>query len=373
MTAREVGYSPVHQWVKGVVGRTHTTVVATLAWAVVCLLVAQRVTPAALARAIPHDLAGSGRSCLRRVRRWWSGPPLEQVLVHPGLLRQALALLEPSAAALVALDTTRLGPWEVWLAGLVVGGRTLPLGWAVLPYPWPKGQFRPTTLTLVQRLHHAFPPEVPWTFVADRSFPSAALFAALQTGGTRLTVRLRLRDWLTVADVYTPVADHLEAGRLREGQRISATIGRGLPEQPATTACVVVNSTPAAMPKHTQNPGTARERAQRAKAQAQHRTHKQGRKTKPPSALAQRYAHTWVLFTTAPTVTQAVAEYAGRMSVAETFRDWHSGWGAYSTRKLPGSMSKSSNRWVTNLPCGFLVCRNVASTLESSRMGAPPF
>ena len=152
MTAREVGYSPVYQWVKGVVGRTHTTVVATLAWAVLCLLVAQRVTPAALARAIPRDLAGSGRSCLRRVRRWWSGPPLEQVLVHPGLLRQALALLEPSAAAIVALDTTRLGPWEVWLAGLVVGGRTLPLGWAVLPYPWPKGQFRPTTVALLQRL-----------------------------------------------------------------------------------------------------------------------------------------------------------------------------------------------------------------------------
>jgi hypothetical protein len=35
---------------------------------------------------------------------------------------------------------------------------------------------------------------------------------------------------------------------------------------------------------------------------------------------------TWVLFSTAPTVAQAVAEYAGRMSIEETYRDWHHYW-----------------------------------------------
>ena len=34
-----------------------------------------------------------------------------------------------------------------------------------------------------------------------------------------------------------------------------------------------------------------------------------------------------MLFTTAPTVAQAVAEYAQRMAIEETCRDWHSGWG----------------------------------------------
>jgi hypothetical protein len=99
------------------------------------------------------------------------------------------------------------------------------------------------------------------------------------------------------------------------------------PAQPLVRGWVVVSAAVAALPKHKQNPGTARERAKRAKAHAQHRTHKQGRKTKPPSATAQRYAQTWVLFTTAPTVVQAVAEYAQRMPIEETFRDWHSGWG----------------------------------------------
>src|SRR5215831_6692143 len=290
MTTAQVGYAPVHCWVKVVLGRTHTTVVLTVAWAVLCLLVAQRVTAAALARALPAEQAGSGRSCLRRVRRWWQGPALEQATISPALIRLALPLVV--GQPVVVLDTTRLGPWEVWLAGIVIAGCTLPIGWAVIPYPWPKGRFRA------------------WTLVADRGFPSAVLLAQLRQGGTDFSVRLRLSDWVTVRGVYATVAIHLTAGRLVVGQRTAATMGRGQPAQPLVRGWVVVSAAVAALPKHKQNPGTARERAKRARAHAQHRAHKQGRKTKPPSATAQRYAQTWVLFTTAPTVVQAVAEYA---------------------------------------------------------------
>jgi hypothetical protein len=327
MTTAQVGYTPVYQWVKQVLGETHTTVVATVAWAVLCLLVAQRVTPAALARALPGEHAGSGRSCLRRVRRWWRGPALNQTIISAALIRMALTLLPSGRTVVVALDTTRLGPWEVWLAGIVVAGRTLPIGWADIPYPWPKGRFRTTTLALIQQLQAAFPSGVHWTLVADRGFPSALLFAQLRHGGTGFSVRLRLSDWVTVAGIYTTVATHLEAGRLVDGQRTTAAIGRGRPDQPLVPGGIVVSAAIAAPPKHKQNPGTLRERAKRAKAHAQHRAHKQGRKTTPPSATAQRYAQTWVLFTTAPTVAQAVAEYAQRMPIEETFRDWHNGWG----------------------------------------------
>jgi hypothetical protein len=336
MTTAQVGYAPIYQWVKQVLGRTHTTVVVTVAWAVLCLLVAQRVTPAALARALPGEHAGSGRSCLRRVRRWWSGPALDQTTISPALLRLALTLLPSGHAVVVALDTTRLGPWEVWLAGIVVAGRTLPIGWAIIPYPWPKGRFRTTTLALIQRLQTAFPSGVRWTLVADRGFPSALLFAQLRHGGTGFSVRLRLSDWVTVAGVYAMVAAHLEAGRLADGQRTPAAMGRGRPDQPLVPGWVVVSAAVTAPPQHKQNPGTLRERAKRAKAHAQHRAHKRGRKTTPPSATAQRYAQTWVLFTTAPTVAQAVAEYAQRMPIEETFRDWHNGWGVRAAVvKLP--------------------------------------
>src|SRR5919199_1139495 len=141
MTTAQVGYAHVHRWVKEVLGSTHTTVIMTVAWAVLCLLVAQRVTSAALARALPAEQAGSGRSCLRRVRRWWQGPALEQATISPALIRLALTLLAADQPVVVALDTTRLGPWEVWLAGLVVAGRTLPIGWGRIPYPLAQGGF----------------------------------------------------------------------------------------------------------------------------------------------------------------------------------------------------------------------------------------
>ena len=60
MTASAVGYPQVRAWVKAMLGRTHATVVHTMAWAVLCLLVAQRATPAALARAPSADQAGRG-------------------------------------------------------------------------------------------------------------------------------------------------------------------------------------------------------------------------------------------------------------------------------------------------------------------------
>ena len=75
MTASAGGYPQVRAWVKAMRGRTHATVVHTMAWAVLCVLVAQRVTPAALARALPAEQAGRARARLTRVRRGWTGPP----------------------------------------------------------------------------------------------------------------------------------------------------------------------------------------------------------------------------------------------------------------------------------------------------------
>jgi hypothetical protein len=191
----------VQGWVKQMLGRTHTTVRRTITWAVLCVLLAQRGTSAALARALPAEHAGSARARLTRVRRWWKGPVLGQAEVRPQLIAAARALLAPGQAIVVALDTPRLGPWEVWLAGIVVAGRPAPIGWAVLPYPWPLGRFRPTTLRLLQQLPAAFPAGRPWSLVADRGVPSAALFAQLRSGGTGFSVRLRVSDWGRVRGV----------------------------------------------------------------------------------------------------------------------------------------------------------------------------
>jgi hypothetical protein len=110
---------------------------------------------------------------------------LDQAHISPQLVQMALSVLPSGTRVIVALDTTRLGAWEVWLAGIVVDGRTFPIGWAVIPYPWPKGRFRATTLALLPQLQRAFPGAVRWPLVADRGFPSAALFALLRQGGGR--------------------------------------------------------------------------------------------------------------------------------------------------------------------------------------------
>ena len=234
----------------------------------------------------------------------------------------ALRVLPSGTRVLVALDTTRVGAWEVWLAGLVVGGRTFPLGWAGIPDRWPKGRFRGTTLALLQQLQHALPVEVRGRLVAARGCPSAALFALLRQGGTDCSGRVRLSDWVTGAGVYPTGAAHLEAGRLRVGPRTGATMGRGRSAQPWGPGWIVGSAALVVPPKHKQPPGTGRERAKRAKAQAQHRAHKQGRKTPPPRAVAQREAQPWGLCTTAPPVAQATTVSAGRMAIAETYRDW---------------------------------------------------
>jgi hypothetical protein len=128
----------------------------------------------------------------------------------------------------------------------------------------------------------------------------------------------------------------LAAGRLRIGQRTAATVGNGQATQPLVRGWIVVSAAVAAPPRQKHNPGTQRERLTRARRHARHRRPKRGRKTSPPRPLAQRYAQTWVWFSTAATKAQAVREYAGRMASEETFRDWHYPWaGRAATGALP--------------------------------------
>jgi hypothetical protein len=100
MTASDVGYDRLPIWIKQRLGPVHATVCRTGAWAVLCLLLAQRATPAALARALPTEQAGSGRACLRRVRRWWHGPPLDQAHLSPQLVQLVRCVLPSGPASL---------------------------------------------------------------------------------------------------------------------------------------------------------------------------------------------------------------------------------------------------------------------------------
>src|SRR5262249_30195791 len=157
-----------------------------------------------------------------------------------------------------ALAPTRLGPWEGGWAGRVSAGRTLPLGWAVIPSPWPRGRCRAPTRALLPPLQPACPAGVPWTPVADPGFPRSARGAAVPQGHADGSVRRRGSAWGTVRGGDGTVAPHGALGRRGGGGVVRAAV--------------------AALPQHTPPPGTAREQAKRARAPAQPRAHQQGRK-----------------------------------------------------------------------------------------------
>ena len=207
--------------------------------------------------------------------------------------------------------------------------------------------------------------------MADRGFPSALLFALLRQRGTRFSVRLRLSDWVMrragLYDGRGAFGSRTAGGRAAD----RGDDGRGRPDQPLVPGWVVVSTAVVAPPKHKQNPGTARERAQRAKAHAQHRAHKQGRKTKPPRPRRSAMPRPGCSSLRAPTVSQAVAEYAQRMPIEETFRDWHSGWGVRAAVvDLP---TEAMVDRLIGVVCRPIVCRCrwVSDSVQTRRAAAP--
>ena len=139
----------------------HRTAQSALAAVVSALLTGQSLRPSVLARALPSPTVLPARSRYRRVARVWERPWLTAAHLTPALVRAALTLAAPQGTAYLALDTLRCGGWEVFTIGLVWHGRVLPLGWAVLPYPWPKGRFTPTVCALVQQVAAAWPAHAP--------------------------------------------------------------------------------------------------------------------------------------------------------------------------------------------------------------------
>lgn len=76
----------------------------------------------------------------------------------------------------IPIDTTRIGPWEVFYAALPSMGRTLPIAWFVIPYPWPNKAFRKAVKDLLDLINQNWPADKVPIVVADRGFPSQALF-----------------------------------------------------------------------------------------------------------------------------------------------------------------------------------------------------
>ncbi len=312
-------YPLVLLWVQALRCCPHRTGQRALASLVTALLTAQSLHRTALMRALVSPAAVPARQRYRRLGRLLDSRWLSPAWLSPALVRAAVAVVVAAGdggVGRLALDSVRCGAWEVFTLGVVWHGRVLVVGWAVLPYPWPKGQFTPTVCALLRQVGAVWPPGVAVHLTADRAFGSYAFFRTLEQLRWGWTVRLQARHWVTVAGGRQQARQLV--GQVRDGQwrAWAATYGG---DQRAVAGTLVIGRGLLVLPRHQANAGSLRHRAQRAARRAQHTA------SKHPGA-ASAY-DTWViLFTTEATPLAARRAYRQRWSIEGTYRDAQSGW-----------------------------------------------
>lgn len=322
MLAPPALYAMILGWLTALDFPPHRTARTALAHQVTAVLLGQSLRPAARMRALLSAVTVPARQRYRRAARALDRPSLSPVRLTPVLVQAVLALagIDDRQVTYLALDSVRCGPWEVFTLGLVWHRRVVPVAWAVLPYPWPRGQFTPTVCALIRQAAQAWPPGRPVHLLADRGFPSKALFRTLHAVGWEWTVRLPSRSWVVLPqDGYDGVVRGL-LGRTAPGtwRRAAGRYGRGTR---ASAGYLTVGKPQHAAPTHQRGPAS---RAQRQRQQAQRQGHVT---SKHRGADAAGYTDTWVvLFSSQPQAARARTAYRRRWATEGSYRDVQGGW-----------------------------------------------
>lgn len=309
-------YTLVISFLQAVLRPAHATsfvAVSSLVWAVMC---AQSLHPAEVVRALPELATAHARQGFRRVQRGLKRACLTSEALTPPLVAAALRL-DGDPEVLLVLDSSRCGRWEIFTLGIRCGGRVLPVGWQVLPYPWPRGQYTPTTLTMLNRVLGCWPTDRAVHLVADRGFPSKALVRRLDEWRRwrRLgyTLRLTIGAWVTLADGRSVrLADLVGNPSAGRWQRWTAHYP-GCRTALAPTSLVVGRGL-TVWPRHQCGPADQARRQARAQRRATHLTSKGQTQAVATDTV-------WCLLTTEATWTAAVSRYSGRFSTEGTYRD----------------------------------------------------
>jgi hypothetical protein len=318
-------YPLVHAWVQALPAPApaHPAALRALAHLVTALLVGQSLRPTALMRALVSPLPVPARQRYKRVARVWMRPWLSPIWLVPRLVLAALALVPPERDGLthLALDSVRCGRWEVVTLGVVWHGRVLPVGWAVLAYPWPRGGFTPTVCALIRQVAAVWPAERPAHVVADRGFPSQALLRVLHEVHWGWTLRLRANSWVSVAGQDQPVRDLLESANPLGWTVWSAHYGQG---RRALRGTLVVGQGLVVLPWHQRQTGSVRHRAAQRTARQRHLATKHPERRRPSSAPQ---TDAWmVVFTSHASWQSAVRSYGRRWATEGSYRDAKTGW-----------------------------------------------
>ena len=344
MLTPEQLYPLVVEWLHALAvgGPRQTTALNALAALVTALLLGQSLRPSALMRTLPSPRPVPARQRYTRVARLLDRLGLAAARLTPPLVRAALACVPPApergptaGQTPVALDSVRCGGWEIFTLSVVWHGRVLPVGWRVLPYPWPKKQFTPTVCALLRQVAAAWPDpaERPVVLVADRAFPSGPLFQTLASVGWGWCVRLRASSRITVDGQPQWARTQLATARLGCWTARPATFGSG---KKAVAGTLVVGRGLPVVPWHQRSAGSLRHRAQQqTRRQQQLRSKHPGRR---PDASAETDG--WVILFTHYPLGQAVraapASYRRRWPTEGSYRDAQSGWDGQHGWQLEG-------------------------------------
>lgn len=329
-------YPVVQQWIAVLVGAGHPAAQPALAHLVTALLGSQRLTATALMRALLSDPTVPARQRHKRVARAMARPWLTPAFLTPRLVRAALALTHDPTPHL-ALDSVRLGRWEVFTLGLGWHGRVLLVGWAVLPYPLPRGAFTPTVCALLEQVAAAWPADQAAPhLLADRGFPSKRFFATLHRLGWAWTVRLRATDVVQVMGVGRPVTVKEQIAAATVGIWTSHPASYGT-DRLAVAGTLVVGRGLPVLAWHQRDAGSARARARLLARRAHHVATKGRRGLVRQAPSTDRWV---VLFTTHPGWRPALASYRRRWATEGSYRDAQSGWDGQSGWDLGGAVAR---------------------------------
>jgi hypothetical protein len=345
----------------------HATAARAMAQLVTALLVGQSLRPTALMRALVSPLPVPARQRYKRLARAWTRPWLSPAWLVPRLVPAALALVPADRDGLthVALDSVRCGAWEIFTLGVVWHGRVLPVGWAVLPYPWPKGQFTPTVCALIRQVATVWPAERPVHLVADRGFPSRQFLWTLRQVRWGWTVRLRATDAVTVAGQTQPVRSRLAAASADGRTAQAAHYGAGPQALPGT---LVIGQGLAVLPWHQRGPASVRQRLAQFAARQRHLADKHPRQ-RPDAA---RQTDPWVvLFSSQPTWLAAVRSYDRRWCTEGSYRDAQGGWDGQHGWDLEVTLARLTDPVTVERVVGLWALGALVQTWVGHRLGQP--
>ena len=212
------------QQLRALLPHVRVTQIAVLACLSLGLLWSGQVSLPTVAASLP--LRAADPSVVRRLRRWVANPRVAVGRLWPALLAPLLAS-RAGQELLLVLDPTPLDDrLSLFLLGLVVHKRILPVAWHPLPMAqhWPASQA--TVLRhLTQALQRVLPPRAVVTLLADRGLTGAALIDRCRALGwhfvLRVTATPRTSPTVRLADGTTCPLWALITG---PGQRWSGTI-----------------------------------------------------------------------------------------------------------------------------------------------------